>query len=164
MKCYFFKLSFVNVLSSLYFSSHWTSGCMLLCAVSAYWSPMPNLILFKGKILYVGTYDIYISVGPCVIPCDLPVDGDFIVDLGWLWSNMTEKNEVQISRPLSPFPARVFKVIQGHWMPWILRRPYTCQFSTYDGLWPLKLRRSFCWTWLDPIWWCMSFKIEAIKL
>ena len=22
------------------------------------------------------------SVGPCVIPCDLPVDGDFIVDLG----------------------------------------------------------------------------------
>ena len=55
----------------------------------------------------------------------------FIVYLGWLWSYMTEKNEVQISQSLAPFPTMVFKVIQGHWMPGTLKRPYTCQFSTY---------------------------------
>ena len=103
------------------------------------------------------------SVGHCVFPCDLPVESDFIVYLVWLWSNMTEKNGVQIFRSLGPFPGRVFKVIQGHWVSCTFKRPYNCHFLTYDRLWPLKLRRTFCWTCLDTTWWSMSFIVEVIK-
>ena len=63
--------------------------------------------------------------------------------------------------------AFLLEVIQGHWGSFtdyvIFKCPYTCQFLTYDKLWPLELCRTLCWTCLYIIWWPMSITVEVIK-